>query len=112
MHRKLVYAPINEGNPSGYGYGLNAAWKLYYNAIKGAHPDALIAGPNEPQYYVNTIYNFLVYAKQNYCVPDVITWHELESSDLPWIYDNVQRVRNWIARLEDAKVYGCLPFWH
>ncbi|HHW01150.1 MAG TPA: hypothetical protein GXX36_16565 [Clostridiaceae bacterium] len=140
---KLVYVPINEGTPAGQGYSFNQAFKLYYDAIKRAHPDALVAGPNDANFSSNTIYNFLVYAKNNNCIPDVITWHELDNSDIPNIYNNVQRVRNWmrelnipdrkivineyapavdcgvpgklvnwIARLEDAKVYGCLPFWH
>lgn len=140
---KLVYVPINEGTPVNSGYTLESAWKLYYNAIKAAHPDARIAGPNHWGFDRNLILNFLRYGKENDCLPDIITWHELDLTDLRDIKNNVEQVRtwmkelgisdrqivineyatpeccgvpgrlvNWIARLEDAKVYGCLAFWH
>ena len=118
-------------------------------AIKEADPNATVVGPNhayDPSY--NEMLGFLNFCKTNDCLPDVITWHELQVSDLNNLNINntnnsIQRYRsaardagveekqvvineyadfadcgvpgrlvNWIARLEDNQVYGCLPFWH
>ena len=101
---------------------------------------------------------FLPYCIEHNCMPDIITWHELDEDALVKMADhkadftskwnkywkeaidgkkagNVTKVPevpqivineyatgydcgipgrlvNWIARLEDNGLYGCLPFWH
>lgn len=151
IDKMLQYIPINESTPikvSG-SKNYNEAWKIYYKAIKEADPNATVVGPNhayDPSY--NEMLGFLNFCKTNDCLPDVITWHELQVSDLNNLNINntnnsIQRYRsaardagveekqvvineyadfadcgvpgrlvNWIARLEDNQVYGCLPFWH
>ena len=101
------------------------------------------------------------YCADNDCMPDIITWHELEVDKLEKMDGHIKdfkriwnstdwtqyqkdhpekfaegasvpeipqicineyadfadcgvpgRLVNWIARLEDQKIYGCLPFWH
>lgn len=141
---RMVYIPINEGTPVNGVSSFEEAWKIYYNAIKKADPTAVIAGPNDAVYRGhNSMYNFLSYCKNNNCLPDIISWHELQVGCLNTMDDHIAdyrnickslgieekqvvineyadfsdcgvpgRLVNWIARLEDNEVYGCLPFWH
>ncbi len=143
---RLVYIPINEGTPVNVngGQNFNAAWKIYYDAIKTADPGAYIAGPNDAVYRGhNNMYDFIRFCKENNCLPDIFTWHELQVGCLDTMDDHIAdyravsdelgverkqvvineyadysdcgvpgRLVNWIARLEDNQVYGCLPFWH
>ncbi len=141
---RMVYIPINEGTPVNGVSSFEDAWKIYYNAIKKSDPNACIAGPNDAVYRGhNSMYNFLKYCRDNNCLPDVITWHELQVGCLDTMDEHIAdyrsicrslgieekqivineyadysdcgvpgRLVNWIARLEDNQVYGCLPFWH
>lgn len=143
---RIVYIPINEGTPANVngGYNFNTAWKVYYDAIKAADPGAMIAGPNDAVYRgYSSMKDFLNYCKNNNCLPDIVTWHELQVGCLDTMDDHIAdyrgicreldieekqvvineyadfadcgvpgRLVNWIARLEENQVYGCLPFWH
>ena len=159
IDKAIVYIPINEGTPI-QGTDTNTAWKAYYEAIKAGDPSATIAGPNSAAY--NTQFSgtnmrgHIQYCADNNCMPDIITWHDLqvdklnglkwEMQDFKSIWNSTNwtkwkeanhtdqdpeipqicineyadfsdcgvpgRLVNWIARLEDEKVYGCLPFWH
>ncbi len=141
---RIVYIPINEGTPVNGVANFNAAWKIYYDAIKSADPGASVAGPNDAVYRGHDgMREFLSFCVKNDCMPDVITWHELSVGSLSTMDDHINdyrricgeldideaavvineyadfadcgvpgRLVNWIARLEDCEVYGCLPFWH
>lgn len=141
---RIVYIPINEGTPVNGVSSFEEAWKIYYNSIKSIDPAAVIAGPNDAAYRGhNSMYNYLKFCRDNNCLPDVITWHELQVHCLDTMQSHFEdyrricrelnieekqivineyadysdcgvpgRLVNWIARLEDNKVYGCLPFWH
>lgn len=160
IDKAIVYIPINEGTPI-VGTGTSEAWQAYYEAIHEADPDATIAGPNSAAYNAQfsegqSMKSYIQYCADNNCMPDVITWHDLqvdklnalsgEIVDFKKIWKNTDwkkynqanqtggvpeipqicineyadfsdcgvpgRLVNWIARLEDEKVYGCLPFWH
>lgn len=141
---RIVYIPINEGTPVNGVASFEEAWRIYYEAIKSIDPNAVIAGPNDAVYRGhNSMYSFLKFCRDNNCLPDVITWHELQVSCLNTMDDHIAdyrnicrtlnieekqivineyadysdcgvpgRLVNWVARLEDNEVYGCLPFWH
>ena len=141
---RIVYIPINEGTPVNGVSSFEEAWKIYYNSIKASDPNAVIAGPNDASYRGhNGMYNYLKFCRDNNCLPDVVTWHELQVHCLDTMrshFDDYRsicrqlgieekqivineyadysdcgvpgRLVNWIARLEDNRVYGCLPFWH
>ena len=157
IDKALIYIPINEGTPVVGAPNTNVAWESYYKAIKAGDPDAAIAGPNSCGYnlqFVNTDFRgYIQYCADNDCMPDIITWHELETPQLAgmskhmkdfkniwaqtnwtqWIEKHGEKLEmpqivineyaemkdcgvpgslvNWIARLEDEKIYGCLPFW-
>ncbi|MGM9936217.1 MAG: hypothetical protein ACI38A_02630 [Candidatus Ornithomonoglobus sp.] len=157
IDKMLQYIPINESTPINVKNettgeitrNYNEAWKIYYEAIKAGDPAAAIVGPNHsynPSY--DEMYGYLCFCRDNNCLPDVITWHELDTRDLSHLDVNAGetsieqyrkaaaaagveekqvvineyadfsdcgvpgRLVNWISRLEDNEVYGCLPFWH
>lgn len=155
----IVYVPINEGTPAGFDFSLS--WRKYCEAIRSVDPGAHIAGPNSFYYDLaftagQNMESFIQYCADYNCVPDVITWHELETSCLKDMSNHMERFKevwektdwtlyneangtegipeipqvcfneyaemaycgvpgrlvNWISRIEDEKVTGCLPFWH
>lgn len=151
----IVYVPINEGGPVGGDF--HRAWKSYCEAIKSVDKKARLAGSNDAGYGWGVDFkSFIQFCADNNCVPDVITWHELQTGQLSAMADHVSdfrsiwentdwnryneangtsgvpdipqicineyaemeycgvpgRLVNWIARLEDEKITGCLPFWH
>ena len=162
IDQAIVYIPINEGTPAGGNF--YKAWEQYYKAIKEADPNATLAGPNSCAYGAQfsngqSMKGYIQYCADNNCMPDIITWHELETNclspesglaehmrDFKKIWANTDwtkynaannttgtpeipqicineyaemaycgvpgRLVNWISRLEDEKITGCLPFWH
>ena len=162
IDQAIVYIPINEGTPAGGNF--YKAWEQYYKAIKDADPHATLAGPNSCAYGAQfsngqSMKGYIQYCADNNCMPDIITWHELETNclspesglaehmrdfkkiwantgwtkyneannttgtpEIPQICINEYaemaycgvpgRLVNWISRLEDEKITGCLPFWH
>lgn len=93
---KFVYVPFNEPDWIWYGLGpwRNATsyqqnrdrfftdWKTAYTRIKALQPEARIAGPNESVYDPRFLADFLPWAKANNVLPDLITWHELPTTEL------------------------------
>lgn len=87
---KIVYVPFNEPDAIWYG-GLFwsskrmkeffTAWKTVYNTIKEVAPNAKIAGPNTTTYNSRFMKKFLEFCLQENCLPDLITWHELNLMD-------------------------------
>ncbi|MBR4241838.1 MAG: hypothetical protein IKR97_06415, partial [Eubacterium sp.] len=57
--------------------GLEKAWKKIYTAVHNIDPDARCAGPNFAGYNKESYDNFLQFCKDNDCLPELITWHEL-----------------------------------
>lgn len=155
----IVYVPINEGTP--HGGNFQNSWKSYYETIKSADPEASLAGPNSAGYgwqftEGQSFKTYIQFCADNNCMPDVITWHELETEQLEGIPKHMDdfrsiwketdwskyneangtsgtpeipqicfneyaemaycgvpgRLVNWIGKIEDEKVTGCLPFWH
>ncbi|MGH3421901.1 MAG: LamG-like jellyroll fold domain-containing protein, partial [Streptosporangiaceae bacterium] len=108
---------------------------------KGLWPRARIAGPNFFQYPPDARSGFLQFCQQNDCLPDLVTWHELNvpgtirpdvaayraletSLGLPHLpvsldeygaryqlTDPAQMVQ-YLSAMEDAKVDGDLPYWN
>ncbi len=163
IDERIIYIPINEGTPiqlASGEYNFNEAWKLYYEAIiegereyyekNGKYPQetyektAYLAGPNEAiaRNYA-WMEELIDFCNENDCMPDIVTWHELNVANLNTLARSAAEYRdicekrglepkqvvineyadeadcgvpgrlvNWIARLEDAELYGCLPFWH
>ena len=95
----IVYVPINEGTPNGGNF--QNAWKSFYDAIKSVDKNASLAGPNSAGYGTQftsgqSNKSFVQFCADNNCMPDVITWHELQTKDvykrqLMWCPANFRR---------------------
>lgn len=92
IDKAIVYLPINEGSPqidaetgtSDNYQSFYQSWKLYYDAIKEADPDATIGGPNDAAYghwRPGGMKEFLEFCAKNDCWPDVQTWHQLDDGE-------------------------------
>ncbi|BAK20929.1 hypothetical protein MPTP_0450 [Melissococcus plutonius ATCC 35311] len=57
-------------------------WSIIYQTIKTIHPKAKIAGPNYAKYNQKAYKAFFEYASKHHCLPDYITWHELQKDKL------------------------------
>ncbi|HYY20023.1 MAG TPA: LamG domain-containing protein, partial [Streptosporangiaceae bacterium] len=146
---RIVLVPYNE--PDGNWFAglqdnattlaaFEAEWRQTYQLIKGLWPQARIAGPNFFQYQGQALTSFLTYCQQNHCLPDIITWHELNNPstigpdvaafraaeaplglNLPVNLDEYAaryqltspgRMVEWLSAINDAKVSGDLPYWN
>ena len=115
-------------------------WLETYQFIKGLWPQARIAGPNFYQYEPTAFQTFFTFCKQNGCLPDVVTWHELANTSTvapdvaayralessigfsrPVSLDEYAaqyqmtspgRMVSWLSAIEGAKVSGDLPYWN
>ncbi|KAB8166329.1 cellulosome protein [Streptomyces sp. 3MP-14] len=101
-HRdSFVYVPFNE--PDWIWYELYAGdqaeyerqrdaffadWETVYTRIRELHPDARIAGPNESVYDHRLLADFLPWARERDLLPDLMTWHELPTTQLAHYRDN------------------------
>ena len=78
------YVPFNEPdqiwyNKSDKKQAFFDDWKMAYQRIKSLDPTARIVGPNFSRYDSAVYRDFLTFAQDNACLPDVISWHELNS---------------------------------
>ena len=85
IDQAIVYIPINEGTPAGGNF--YEAWEQYYKAIKEVDSHATLAGPNSCAYGAQfsdgqSMAGYIQYCADNNCMPDVITWHELDTGCL------------------------------
>jgi len=100
---KIVYIPFNEPDSIWYN-NINSNsqvqqnffqnWLTICNLIKSLDPDALIGGMNLAVYLENTYDNFLNFCVQNNCLPDVITWHDLQTNCLNTFPSQLAHYRN------------------
>ncbi|KAG4093625.1 hypothetical protein H8356DRAFT_1293984 [Neocallimastix lanati (nom. inval.)] len=70
----------------------NDMWKKTYDLIRQADPGEKIIGPCFSWYEENKMKNFLQYCKQNNCIPDIISWHEL--SGIEGVSSHLRGYRN------------------
>jgi hypothetical protein len=146
---RIVLVPYNEPDGNWFaGLQSNATtlaafeseWLQTYQLIKGLWPAARIAGPNFFQYQGQALTSFLAYCQQNHCLPDIVTWHELNNPstiepdvaafraaeaplglNLPVSLDEYAaryqltspgRMVEWLSAINGAKVSGDLPYWN
>ncbi|MGW0943162.1 CBM35 domain-containing protein [Streptomyces sp. NPDC002623] len=92
---RFVYIPFNEPDQIWYDLGVADQrqyeanrdrffqdWKTVYERIRAVDPAARIAGPNEAAYHARLLTDFLAFAKRENVLPQVLTWHELDSGSL------------------------------
>ena len=132
----IVYVPINEGTPAklddgNYNDDFNQSWDIYWDAIKAVDPEASFVGPNSCSYGVQFNYNHWWTNKQatinkdgqeisvsdgmldyfQHCadtnrLPDVVSWHELETEDLDGIHYHMEDFKNiWYYGVDWTKYF-------
>lgn len=103
---RFVYIPFNEPDQIWYNLGTSDQaqyeinrdrffkdWKTVYERIRAIAPDARIAGPNESGYHTRLLRDFLAFAKRENVLPQIMTWHELDSSSLKNFQGNYDSYR-------------------
>ena len=81
-------------------------WRHTVQKIRAMDPRAVIVGPSLGAYDSKYIEDFLVYAKSNNALPDILSWHELDSDAAPgflMIPDGVADARALLAK-HDIKI--------
>ena len=71
----------------------NEAWKMTYDYVKSLDPDAIIGGPGNYEYSSSKTEDFLSFASEHDCVPEVMIYHELADRS---VYD-------WETNVNDLK---------
>jgi hypothetical protein len=97
-HSMFSYVPFNEPdqiwyNTSDKKEAFFAGWKSACEKIKAIDPTARIVGPNLANYHSGFYRDFLAYASANNCLPEVISWHELNDAFFG----------GWYSRYEDYR---------
>ncbi|GAA3906592.1 hypothetical protein GCM10023084_68630 [Streptomyces lacrimifluminis] len=109
---RFVYIPFNEPDQIWYNLGTSDQaqyeinrdrffkdWKTVYERIRAIDPDARIAGPNESGYHTRLLTDFLAFAKRENVLPQIMTWHELDSSSLKNFQGNYDNYRSMERQL-------------
>ncbi|HEY9244135.1 MAG TPA: LamG-like jellyroll fold domain-containing protein, partial [Streptosporangiaceae bacterium] len=148
---RIILVPYNEPDGNWFaGLTTNAStlaafeaeWLQTYHFIKGLWPQARIAGPNFSGFFPAALGSFLQFCLANHCLPDVMTWHELQVPStvrtdvaayralektvglphpLPINLDEYAaryqltspgQMVAWLSALEAAKVDGDLAYWN
>jgi len=75
-------------------------WKRAYRKVRSIDPDAVIVGPSITHLDVEFMTEFLTYGKQNNCLPDILSWHELATAGGETIPENVEKAKELLRSLE------------
>lgn len=71
-------------------------WLTVYQTIKSINPALKVAGPNFSYYDGSAYKTFFEFCKENNCLPEYITWHELNKSDLTKFQSHCEQVKGYV----------------
>lgn len=73
-------------------------WKRSVRKIRALDTKAVIVGPSTAGFRTNLLDKFLLYAKENDVLPNILSWHELNSKEGGYrpIPDHVTRMREFM----------------
>lgn len=71
-------------------------WLTIYTTVKSIDSDLKVAGPNYSLYNSSDYKTFFEFCKRNNCLPEYITWHELQKDRLGSFAERCDEVRNYI----------------
>lgn len=71
-------------------------WLKIYQTIKAINPAIKVAGPNFSVYNSSAYQTFFEFCQQNNCLPEYITWHELQKDKLTSFRSHCDEVRGYI----------------
>ncbi len=91
--RACQYSYVLFNEPDQIWYGgkpeeLEKAWKQIYNAVRRIDPNARCAGPNYSGFSKSDYEHFIKFCKDNDCLPQLISWHELGDISMTDFYDH------------------------
>jgi len=99
---RFVYVPFNEPDWIWYE-GLDrdesiqfkffVDWLTVYKVIKETDPAARLAGPGLAEYRPAFFERFISFCRENNCMPDIITWHELQEDKLRTFSEHYEHFR-------------------
>lgn len=104
-------------------------WLTIYKAIKEIDKNAKVAGPNFAGYHEAAYETFFKFCKENDCLPEMITWHDLQKDKLTRFQSEYEHLQglidtyyagsgieptlfvNEVANFEDVGAPGPLVNW-
>jgi hypothetical protein len=71
----------------------NLAWKQTYELVKSLNPSAVIGGPGFCDYNREELKAFLVFCRENDCLPEVMIYHELAEDEAYFFDEHIEDYR-------------------
>ncbi len=71
-------------------------WLTIYNTVKDIDPAIKVAGPNFSVYDGNAYKTFFEFCQKNHCLPEYITWHELQKDKLASFKSHCDQVKGYV----------------
>lgn len=71
-------------------------WLTIYNTVKEIDPNIKVAGPNFSSYDSSAYRTFFVFCRKNDCLPEYITWHELQKDKLASFKSHCDEVKEYV----------------
>jgi hypothetical protein len=75
-------------------------WKRGYVKVRSLQKNAVIVGPSITHYDPDFLREFLIYARGNSCLPDILSWHELGTAGGETIPDHERKARDLLKSLD------------
>lgn len=99
------YVLFNEPDQIWFGGnldGLKSAWKRIYDTVHSLNSNARCVGPNCSGFNADDYDSFLGYCKDNDCLPEIISWHELGDISLTDFYEHYDTVQSLVKKYYPA----------
>lgn len=71
-------------------------WLTIYNTVKDINPSIKVAGPNFSVYNSSAYRTFFDFCQKNDCLPEYITWHELQKDKLASFKSHCDEVKGYV----------------
>ena len=103
---KAMYSYVLFNEPDQIWYGNNGSklsslckdWKTIYETVKSIDPQAKTAGPNFASFNTSAYETFFKYCKENDCLPEIITWHDLAKGKLTGFQGELASVKSMVEK--------------
>ncbi|MBE5871519.1 MAG: hypothetical protein E7294_09720 [Lachnospiraceae bacterium] len=89
----IWYNPMNSTNIQSFCKD----WLQIYNTVKDIDPFAKVAGPNFSVYNQTYYRTFFDFCKKNGCLPEIITWHDLQKDKLVNFATEYKQIKDMVT---------------